>query len=75
MILGLSRSVRVFVYLVPADPRKGHKGLFGLVQNGLRRDLLSGELYLFVNLSTKLGKMLVCDGARLVAACRSWAIR
>lgn len=54
MILGTSRAVRVFAYPAPVDLRKGYNGLFGLVQTGLGRDPLSGELYLFVNLSRKL---------------------
>ena len=44
---------------------KGYNGLFGLVQTGLRRDPLSGELYLFVNLSRKLCKVLPWDGTGL----------
>ena len=28
---------------------KGYNGLFGLVKTGLKRDPLSGELFLFVN--------------------------
>ena len=59
MILGTSRAVSVFAYPAPVDLRKGYNGLFGLVQTGLRRDPLSGELYLFVNQSRKLCKVLL----------------
>ena len=62
MILGTSRAVGVFAYPAPVDLRKGYDGLYGLVQTGLRRDPLSGELFLFVNLSRKLCKVLLWDG-------------
>jgi transposase len=65
VILGTSRAVRVFAYPAPVDLRKGYNGLYGLVQTGLGRDPLSGELYLFVNLSRKLCKVLVWDGTGL----------
>ena len=58
MILGTSRAVRVFAYPAPVDLRKGYDGLYGLVQTGLKRDPLSGELFLFVNESRKLCKVL-----------------
>ena len=51
MIIGTTRAVRVFAFPSPVDLRKGYNGLFGLVQTGLARDPLSGELFLFVNQS------------------------
>lgn len=65
MILGTSRVLRVFAYPAPVDLRKGYDGLYGLVQTGLQRDPLSGELFLFVNQSRKLCKMLLWDGTGL----------
>jgi transposase len=65
VILGTSRAVRVFAYPAPVDLRKGYNGLYGLVQTGLDRDPLSGELFLFVNQSRKLCKVLVWDGTGL----------
>jgi transposase len=65
VILGTSRAVRVFAYPAPADLRKGYDGLYGLVQTGLGRDPLSGELFLFVNQARKLCKVLVWDGTGL----------
>ena len=65
MILGTSRAVRVFAYPAPVDLRKGYDGLYGLVQTGLGRDPLGGELFLFVNQSRKLCKVLVWDGTGL----------
>jgi transposase len=47
------------------DLRKGYNGLFGLVKSGLKKDPLSGELYLFVNRRRKGCKVLVWDGTGL----------
>ncbi len=65
MIIGTTRAVRVFAFPAPVDLRKGYDGLFGLVQTGLARDPLSGELFLFVNQSRKLCKVLLWDGTGL----------
>ena len=65
MILAPSRSVRVFAYPAPCDLRKGYDGLYGLVQTGLKCDPMNGDLYLFVNESRKLCKVLVWDGSGL----------
>ena len=65
MILGTSRAVRVFAYPEPVDLRKGYDGLFGLVKTGLRRDPLSGDLFLFVNRKRHACKVLVWDGTGL----------
>jgi len=65
MILGTSRSVRVYAYPEAVDLRKGYDGLFGLVKQGLGRDPLSGDLFLFVNQRRKGCKVLVWDGTGL----------
>ena len=65
VILAPSRSVRVFAYPAPVDLRKGYDGLYGLVEQGLKRDPMSGDLFLFVNDSRKLCKVLVWDGSGL----------
>ena len=65
MILGTSRAVRVYAYPEAVDLRKGYDGLFGLVKQGLARDPLSGELYLFVNKRRDSCKVLVWDGTGL----------
>jgi len=65
MILAPSRAVRVFAYPAPVDLRKGYDGLYGLVETGLGRDPMSGELFLFVSASRKLCKVLVWDGSGL----------
>src|ERR1700719_5383392 len=65
MILGTSRALRVYAYPEAVDLRKGYDGLFGLVKQGLARDPLSGELYLFVNKRRDSCKVLVWDGTGL----------
>jgi transposase len=65
MILSPSRAVRVFAYPAPVDLRKGYDGLYGLVEQGLRHDPMSGDLFLFVSASRKLCKVLVWDGSGL----------
>jgi transposase len=65
VIIGTSRAVRVFAFPAAVDLRKGYNGLYGLVQTGLARDPLSGELFLFVNRSRKLCKVLLWDGTGL----------
>jgi transposase len=65
MILTPNPARRVFGYPAPVDLRNGYNGLFGLVQQGLRQDPMCGDLYLFVNDSRKLCKILVWDGSGL----------
>ena len=65
MILGTSRAVRVYAYPEPVDLRKGYDGLFGLVKQGLGRDPLSGDLFLFVSARRRGCKILVWDGTGL----------
>lgn len=56
---------RVYAYGVPVDMRKGFDGLYGLVRESLRRDPLSGDLFLFVSRSRKRAKVLLWDGTGL----------
>jgi transposase len=65
MILGTTRSVRVYAYPQAVDLRKGYDGLFGLVKQGLGRDPLSGDLFLFVNKPRNACKVLLWDGTGL----------
>lgn len=65
MIIGTTRAVRVFAFPAPVDLRKGYDGLYGLVEQGLKRDPMTGDLFLFVNESRKLCKVLVWDGSGL----------
>jgi transposase len=65
VILAPNPARRVFAYPAPVDLRKGYNGLFSLVEQGLRREPMCGDLYLFVSESRKLCKILVWDGSGL----------
>jgi transposase len=65
MMLATSRRVRVFAYPQPVDLRKGYDGLYGLVTNSMGLDVLSGDLFLFVNKPRTGCKVLVWDGTGL----------
>ena len=64
-MIGSTRQVGVFAYGGPADLRKGFDGLSALVSRELGRDPLSGDLFVFVNRSRTLAKVLVWDGTGL----------
>ena len=65
-MIGSSRQLRVFAYMGPVDMRRGYDGLYALVANTLKRDVLSGELFLFVSRTRKRAKVLFWDGTGLV---------
>jgi len=65
VILGTSRALGVWACPEPTDLRKGYDGLYGLVKSVLRRDPLSGDLFLFVNRRRDACKVLVWDGTGL----------
>ncbi|MGH7346948.1 MAG: IS66 family insertion sequence element accessory protein TnpB [Candidatus Rokuibacteriota bacterium] len=64
-MIGSTRQVAVYAYGAPADLRKGFDGLTALVTQGLHRDPLSGDLYLFANRTRKRAKVLLWDGTGL----------
>ena len=64
-MIGSTRQVAVWAYGAPADLRKGFDGLSALVSQGLGRDPLSGDCYLFVNAPRKRAKVLLWDGTGL----------
>jgi transposase len=65
VILAASRRVRVFAYPKPVDLRKGFDGLYGLATHVMGYDVLSGDVFLFVNRCRKSCKVLVWDGTGL----------
>lgn len=64
-MIGSTRQVVVYAYGAPADLRKGFDGLTALVTQGLHRDPLSGDLYVFANRTRKRAKVLLWDGTGL----------
>jgi len=64
-VIGSTRQLRVFAFGQPVDMRNGFDGLFALVTNQLRRDVLAGDLFLFVSKTRKRAKVLFWDGTGL----------
>lgn len=64
-MIGTTRQVRVWAYGRAVDLRKGFDGLTALVGADLGQDPLSGDLFLFVNRSRHLAKVLLWDGTGL----------
>jgi len=59
------RRVTVYAYTQPTDMRKGFDGLCALVTQGLQRDPLAGDVYLFVSRDRVRAKALHWDGTGL----------
>jgi transposase len=64
-MIGLSRALRVYAYAAPVDMRKAYEGLSAIVRNELRRDVMRGELFLFVSKNRRRAKVLLFDGTGL----------
>jgi len=59
------RRVMVYAYAPPTDMRKGFDGLSALVTQGLQRDPLSGDAFIFVSRDRVRAKVLQWDGTGL----------
>lgn len=59
------RRVSVYAYAQPTDMRKGFDGLTALVTQGLQRDPLNGDVYIFVSRDRVRAKVLHWDGTGL----------
>jgi transposase len=59
------RRVTVYAYARPTDMRKGFDGLSALVTQGLQRDPLNGDVYIFVSRNRVRAKVLHWDGTGL----------
>jgi transposase len=64
-MIGSTRQVRVFAFGRPADMRMGFDGLFALVTRELGRDVLAGDVFLFVSKTRRRAKVLLWDGTGL----------
>jgi transposase len=64
-VIGSTRQVAVYAFGGPVDLRKGFDGLSALVTQGLRRDPLSGDVFVFVSRTRKRAKVLLWDGTGL----------
>lgn len=65
MILGSVRRGRVFVYRAPVDMRKAYDTLAVLVDQGMKKSLLSGDVFVFIGRTRKRAKALYFDGTGL----------
>lgn len=64
-MIALGPSVRAYALAAAVDMRKGFEGLFGLATQQLGRDVLCGDLFLFVGRDRKRAKVLYFDGTGL----------
>lgn len=64
-MIGLPRGVEVFLFGEPCDMRRSFNTLSMLVQQHFERDLLEGDLFLFVGKDRKRAKVLYFDGTGL----------
>jgi transposase len=62
---GLSRSTRIFLRPGATDLRLGFEGLYGLAEQQLGQNPLSGHLFLFCNRERNKIKALFWDGSGL----------
>jgi hypothetical protein len=65
-MIGFTPSQRYYLSRQAADMRKSYDGLSGLVRQGLGRDPLSGEVFIFMNRRRTLVKLLVWDRSGFV---------
>ena len=65
-MIGFTRQMSVYVHTSPVDMRKSYDTLAALVARDLRRDLLSGDVFLFVGKTRRRAKALYWDGTGLM---------
>jgi transposase len=61
-MIGLPRGVEVYLYSEPCDMRRSFNTLAAVVTGQMKRDVLSGELFVFVSRDQKRAKVLHFDG-------------
>ena len=65
-MFSLSSSQRYLLYSQPTDMRKSFDALCGIIRNELRRDPLSGEVFIFLNRCRTHLKLLHWESGGLV---------
>lgn len=60
-MLSFNASQRYYLSVGGVDMRKSYNGLSGVVRQGLGRDPLSGEVFIFMNRRRMIMKLLVWD--------------
>jgi transposase len=61
-VIGLPRGLSVYAFDEPCDMRKSFNTLTALVVERMSRDVLSGDLFLFVARDRRRAKVLYFDG-------------
>lgn len=64
-MIGSTRQISVYAYRAPVDMRKSFDALTALVVQQLGRDVMSGDMFLFVNRMRRRAKVLFWDGTGL----------
>lgn len=64
-MIGSTRQVAVYAYARPVDMRKSFDTLAVLVKSGLGREVLSGDVFVFVGKTRRRAKVLYWDGTGL----------
>lgn len=65
-MIGFTSAQRYYLSRQSADMRKSYDGLSGIVRQGLGRDPLSGEVFIFLNRRRTMIKILVWDRSGFV---------
>lgn len=65
-MIGLDQNRRYFIYAGVTDIRKSFDGLSGLVTSEMKGELLSGDVYIFLNRRRNMIKLLVWDRSGFV---------
>ncbi|MDO1451356.1 IS66 family insertion sequence element accessory protein TnpB [Rhodocytophaga aerolata] len=60
-MFALTASQRFFLYSQPVDMRKSFDALSGIITTGLGKDVLSGDVYIFIGKSRDKIKLLVWE--------------
>jgi transposase len=64
-VIGSTRQIRVFAYRTAVDMRKSFDALTALVVQELGRDIMSGDMFLFVGRNRKRARVIYWDGTGL----------
>lgn len=60
-MIALTAATRIYLYRGACDMRKSFDGLCGIIRSDLAMDPLSGSLFVFVNRSRRMVKLLYWD--------------